>query len=665
VQSFTTRCGVQAALMLAAGILCMQPSLAQVLAPNANLRVENIPPVSMALVNTVEPYTEFRTHSFAGWHPTKPHMLVRHREKGADIAQLFWLRETGGALEKITDFSDPIGGAALNPIHGNYLVYGSAKGGSEAARIYRYDLDTKVSTLLSSPNERSSFAWSNNGEKILLSAVPIDQTASQGTRPDISTTISLVDPLQVVPNRELVSLPGGGWGGFRFSPDDKRIVSTLYRSPSDSEVWVLDSENGERERLLPRPGEPAAGYGDVRWSKDQDSIFFTSNQGTEFFQLWRLDLQTGSLKIFSNHIPWDIQGISLSHDGLHLLAEVNNNGSDEVRLFDAKSGSELPRPALGIGSLGGLAWHKVNKSLFAFTMNSPQSPSDVYTYDLNTARAQRWTSAYFSPELNPQNFVSPELVQIKSFDGLPISGWLYLPDARKFPGKRPVVMDFHGGPESQSTVRFMGRWNYYLNELGLSIFLPNVRGSSGYGKKFLSLDDGFLRKDSVKDGGAFLDWLRVHPRIDGNRIVVSGGSYGGYMSLAMAVDYGDKLRGAIDVVGISNFVSFLKNTESYRRDLRRVEYGDERDPAMRAFHEKIAPLNSADAIRIPLLVVHGKNDPRVPYTEAQQMVEAVRKNGVQAWYLLADNEGHGFGRKANADYQFYTSVMFLESVLLK
>jgi dipeptidyl aminopeptidase/acylaminoacyl peptidase len=211
----------------------------------------------------------------------------------------------------------------------------------------------------------------------------------------------------------------------------------------------------------------------------------------------------------------------------------------------------------------------------------------------------------------------------------------------------------------------MGRWNYYLNELGLAIFLPNVRGSTGFGKSFLNLDNGFLRKDSVKDGGAFLDWLATHPRINGSRMAVTGGSYGGYMSLAMAVDYSAKLRGAIDVVGISNFVSFLNNTESYRRDLRRVEYGDERDPAMRAFHEKIAPLNNASNIRIPLLVVHGKNDPRVPYTEAEQIVSAVRKNGIDVWYLLADNEGHGFARKSNADFYFYSSALFLENLLLK
>ena len=256
-------------------------------------------------------------------------------------------------------------------------------------------------------------------------------------------------------------------------------------------------------------------------------------------------------------------------------------------------------------------------------------------------------------------------MRIKSFDGLPISAWLYLPDAAKFPGKRPVIVDFHGGPEGQSTVHFMGRWNYYLNEMGLAVLLPNVRGSSGYGKRFMDLDNGFKRKDSVKDGGAFLSWLGTHPRLDAGRVVVTGGSYGGYMSLATAVDYSALLRGAIDVVGISHFVTFLNNTESYRRDLRRVEYGDERDPAMHAFMDTIAPLNHAQEIKVPLFVVQGKNDPRVPFTEAEQMVAAVRKNGVPVWYLLADNEGHGFARKPNVDYYFYSTVQFFETTLLK
>jgi dipeptidyl aminopeptidase/acylaminoacyl peptidase len=190
-----------------------------------------------------------------------------------------------------------------------------------------------------------------------------------------------------------------------------------------------------------------------------------------------------------------------------------------------------------------------------------------------------------------------------------------------------------------------------------------VRGSSGYGKTFLALDNGRLREDSVKDIGALLDWIATQPDLDARRVVVSGGSYGGYMSLAVATHYADRIAGAVDVVGISHFVTFLQNTESYRRDLRRVEYGDERDPAMRELLHQISPLTQAHRITKPLFVVQGKNDPRVPYTEAEQIVAQARANRTPVWYMRAENEGHGFARKENADYQFYATVLFLQQVL--
>jgi len=239
-----------------------------------------------------------------------------------------------------------------------------------------------------------------------------------------------------------------------------------------------------------------------------------------------------------------------------------------------------------------------------------------------------------------------------------------LPPAR-FTGRRPVLISIHGGPEAQSKMGFMGRWNYHLNELGIAIVEPNVRGSRGYGKTFLALDNGTKREDSVRDIGALLDWIATHPQLDPSRVLVSGGSYGGYMTLAVSTHYADRIAGAIDVVGISNFVTFLQNTESYRRDLRRVEYGDERDPAMREFLQKISPLTNASRITKPLFVVQGKNDPRVPFTEAEQIVAKARENKTPVWYLRAENEGHGFARKENADYQFYATILFMQQTLLK
>ncbi len=255
------------------------------------------------------------------------------------------------------------------------------------------------------------------------------------------------------------------------------------------------------------------------------------------------------------------------------------------------------------------------------------------------------------------------MVRWKSFDDRTISGFLYRPPA-KFTGKRPVIINIHGGPESQFRPSFLGRYNYYLNELGVAVIFPNVRGSTGYGKTFTKLDNGFRREDSVKDIGALLDWIAEQQGLDKDRILVTGGSYGGYMSLAVATKYSDKIKAAIDIVGISNFVTFLENTKGYRRDLRRVEYGDERDPKMREFLEKISPTNNAENIKVPLFVIHGKNDPRVPLIEAEQIVETVRKNDIPVWYLMAKDEGHGFSKKKNRDFQFYSTVMFIKEFLI-
>ncbi|MDP2371355.1 prolyl oligopeptidase family serine peptidase [Rhodoferax sp.] len=653
-------------LILGAAVaLCLASACAQdVVTPNANLLADGIPAIPKAIADKVALYTEFRGYGFMDWHPKERSMLVRHREAGANIAQIHWLKSPGGKLERITDFPDPVSAATFAPKHGNYIVYSRDAGGNEATQVFRMDLSTRQSTLLSTADERSVYSWTRSGDRVLIEAVPLDKTATGGTRAQVATTLTFVDPLKPEARTRLAELPGGGWGSFRFTHDDATIAAQQYRTPNDSDVFLIDAKTGAREKILPKPGASAAGYTGFEWSRDNQRLFLTTNQGGEFYELAVYDRRDKSLTVLSRHIPWDIENFSLSADGKLLMAVVNHNGRDEARLFDAATGKELPRPDIPAGSIGGGQWHEAQHGQLAFSLNSPQSPGDVYSYDAASGKTERWTVAASAPGVKPDTFVSPELVQIKSFDGLAVSGWLFLPDAAKFPGKRPLLVSFHGGPEGQSTVRFMGRYNYFLNELGLAILMPNVRGSRGYGKTFLDLDNGYLRKDSVKDGGAFLSWATTHPRLNASRIVVSGGSYGGYMSLATAVDYSPLIRGAIDVVGISHFVTFLNNTESYRRDLRRVEYGDERDPKMRAFHEQIAPLNNAAAIKVPLFVVQGKNDPRVPYTEAQQIVSAVRKNGVPVWYLLADNEGHGFRRKANADFEFFATVKFLETTLI-
>jgi dipeptidyl aminopeptidase/acylaminoacyl peptidase len=298
-----------------------------------------------------------------------------------------------------------------------------------------------------------------------------------------------------------------------------------------------------------------------------------------------------------------------------------------------------------------------------FTVTAARSAGDVFSFDLKTNKLTRWTNGN-NPALNTSGFVEPLLVQWKSFDGREISGFLYQPPA-SFTGKRPVVVAIHGGPEAQAQAGFIGSYNYYVNELGIAVIFPNVRGSSGFGKTFLKLDNGKLREDSVKDIGALLDWIAAQPGLDAQKVLVRGGSYGGYMAYAVATNYSDRIAGTISIVGISNFVTFLERTESYRRDLRRAEYGDERDPAMRAFHEGIAPLNRAERIRRPLFAIAGRNDPRVPWTESEQIVATIRKSETPVWYLVANDEGHGFAKKDNNDWLLAACVEFTKAVLLK
>ncbi|HEX9301530.1 MAG TPA: prolyl oligopeptidase family serine peptidase, partial [Casimicrobiaceae bacterium] len=418
-----------------------------------------------------------------------------------------------------------------------------------------------------------------------------------------------------------------------------------------------------RKRVLPAEGEtPAAAYssGDLAFARNGRGLFLATNRDGEFRRLAYFDLATSALDYFGIGPPADVEDVALSPDGRTLAVITNEAGVGALRLYDTATRKPLPQPALPVGTTSRPVWHENSRDL-AVSVNSAQSPGDVYAIDIRTNAVARWTENRVEG-LDAATFQTPQLVTWKTFDGRAISGFITRPPAT-FTGKRPVLITIHGGPEAQARPGFIGRWNYFVNELGIALIEPNVRGSRGFGKTFIALDDGMKREDTVKDIGALIDWIATQPDLDQQRIAVEGGSYGGYMSLAVATHYSDRITSSIDVVGIANFVTFLERTESYRRDLRRVEYGDERDPAMREFLTRISPVNNAQKIGKPLFVVHGRNDPRVPYTEAEQIVAIVKKNGVPVWYLLADNEGHGFAKKANADFQFYAMVSFLETTL--
>jgi dipeptidyl aminopeptidase/acylaminoacyl peptidase len=620
----------------------------------------------MSLVQRVGRYTDFRGHRFVDWHPQRREMLVAHRKAGDDVVQLHLLRRPLGTLEQLTHDAEPVFAASFEPQEGRYLVFERARGGDEVTQLYRLDLDTREVTLLTNPHERHrAMGWLHGGGKLIVSSVPVDRTAGGGRRERIDTTYWLLDPLEPKQSRVIGVLPGGGWLGGDVSRDNRTLAVTRYFSPAQSQVWLLDlSGIAPPRQVLPAPGESvrAAHYSGA-FGPDGRTMWVTSDRSGEFVEPMLLDLAGGGLRRVGSPIPWDARLADVSEDGRHLAALFNVDGRSELKLFDTARGTELAMPSLPDGAVRHAQFHRRSGEL-AFGLDSAKGPGQLFSLDVAGGRIERWTSAKAASGVDMGAFREQQIVRWKSFDGRMISGLLSLPGER-FMGPRPVVIDIHGGPASQARMGFVGRDNYLLEEMGLAIIQPNVRGSAGFGKTFLTLDDGLRREDSVRDIGALLDWIATQPALDASRVIVMGGSYGGYMSLAVSVLYADRIAGAVDDVGISHFVTFLERTETYRRDLRRAEYGDERDPAMREFLHRISPLTQAHRIVKPLFVVQGRNDPRVPYTEAEQIVERARANGTPVWYLRAENEGHGFARKENADFRFYALVKFIETVFSK
>jgi dipeptidyl aminopeptidase/acylaminoacyl peptidase len=507
--------------------------------------------------------------------------------------------------------------------------------------------------LTDGKSKNSSGIWSNRGDRIAYSS-----TRRNGKDVDLY----LVNPTDPKSDKILTQLEGGGWGAADWSPDDRRILVVENVSANESYLWLFDVNTGEKTLITPKNQPEKIFYGAGEFSRDGKGIYVTTDRASEFRRLTYIDLATKRQTTLTANINWDVEELKLSPDGRVLAVVTNEDGALTLHLFDAVTRRERPLPKLfPKGYVTDIHWREDGNTL-GFNLDSARFQTDVYSLDVKNGRVERWTQSE-TGGINTQSFVEPELVRWKSFDGKTISGFLYRPPAR-FTGKRPVIIDIHGGPEAQFQPYYLGRRNYYLNELGIALIFPNIRGSSGYGKSFLKLDDGLLRENAYKDIGSLLDWIKAQAGLDANRVMVTGVSYGGNMTLAVATRYADRISCAMDIVGPSNLVTFLENTAGYRQDLRRVEYGDEREPKMRAFLESIAPFNSAAKINKPLFVIQGRNDPIVPVSESEQMVKAVRRSGVPVWYLMAKDEGHGFLKKSNVDFQFYATVLFIKKYLL-
>ncbi len=630
----------------------------EVVTPPAALTLDGVPPVPAEIALKLKPYGEFRPHGLMSWHPVRREMLVRRRLNATN--QVHLVAEPLTPPQPVTDLPNAVSSAGYQPVHGKYFVFPMGEGGNEVFRLNRYDIESKTITPLSPDGERASGgAFNRKGDRIVYSTVQVDKN-----NPDrnSSTRLHLVDPLEPAGGKVIAKWEKGSWFNFRFSEDGKRLAYIEFLSVNESHLWVMDIATGRKRRVTPatKKGEPVF-YGSPQFSKDGRGLFALSDRGSEYKRLTYIPLGRGPEKALTRN-SYDVEDFAVSNEANLIAFITNEDGSSVLRFLELPSMKELPRPPLFNGVIGGLEW-RGSSSEIGFHVTSARSAGDVFSYDVKGNQLTRWTNGN-NPEVNTREFAEPRIIKWLSFDGRQITGLHYHP-GEKFTGKRPVIISVHGGPESQARPGFINRNNYFVSELGIAVIYPNIRGSSGFGKTFLKLDNGRLREDSVKDIGALLDWIKLQPDLDADKVMIVGGSYGGYVTLACAVRFSDRIAGAMSTVGISNFVTFLERTESYRRDLRRAEYGDERDPEMRAFLESISPLAGVEKITKPLFIAQGRNDPRVPYTESEQMVAALKKRGTPVWFMMAGDEGHGFAKKPNQDYLFSSMVEFAKRTLLQ
>jgi dipeptidyl aminopeptidase/acylaminoacyl peptidase len=613
-----------------------------------NLVLDNVPSVDSPLAGKLDDYLNSRSASFVDWLPDGGVLIAT---RFGDVEQLHRVAMPMGDREQLTFYREPVTTArspqsALAP----GFVFLKDQGGNEFAQVYWYDTATRaVRMLTDGKGLNGGLTWSHDGRRV----------AFHGTgRDSISYDLYIAEPANKLAAPRLVF--NGfqkSWSVQDWSPDDTKLLINNFVSANESHLYVMDIASAA---LTPvSEGPETASVSQARFAPDGRGVYLVTNRDSEFQQLRRVDLVTGAVETLTGHIPWDIDTFACSDDGRYLAWVANVDGQSRLTVVNVATRNET-LPPLPDGQIGRIAFDRTGKKL-GLSFESAQSPRDVFVLEVERNALVRYTKSEAGP-IDPLQFVPAELVRFPTFDresgkNRQIPAFIYRPPT---PGPHPVYIDIHGGPEAQYTPSFSPFTQFLVRELGFVVIAPNVRGSSGYGKTYMNLDNGEDREDSVKDIGALLVWIGLQKDLDATNVFVSGGSYGGYMALASMVNFSDRLRGGIDVVGISNFVTFLESTSAYRRDLRRPEYGDERLPKMRAYLQRISPLTNAARISRPLLVVQGLNDPRVPATESQQMVVKIRARGGEVWYLAAKDEGHGFRKKANRDFYQRTIVTFLE-----
>ena len=629
-------------LPIALVMLLVTPALAQVERREAGAQIfENVPEAPQAVKDNLARYQNARSAMFADWLSDGA-MLIRTRFGATN--QLHRVKTPGADRTQLTFYADPVADAHVVPGSARY-VFSKDTGGDEWFQLFLSD-GKSADVQLTEPGTRNLGVVFTPDGKTAIWAV--------SRKGDADTDIVAVD-LAIPTARRTLYEGQGALETLDVSPDGKKLLLGRYLSITESKRYLLDIATAKLTEIA--PGSTKISYAGGQFLPTGKSIVLLSDRDTDTQHLSEVDIATGAETVLTPGLKWDVEGFDITQDGRTLAYSVNEDGYSVVRIIDFKTRRALAQPTLPVAVLGGLKFNKIGTRL-AIGLSTPKSAGDVWAWDIKTAKLARWTSSELGG-LDADKLVEPGLVRFNSFDGVSIPAFIYRPKAG---GPAPVIIDVHGGPEGQSRPAFNATHQQMVNDLGAVVLVPNVRGSTGYGKAYVQLDNAAKREDSVRDIGALLDWIKTQPDLDASRVVVYGQSYGGYMVLASMTHFSDRLAGGIDRYGISNWVSFLNNTEAYRRDLRRAEYGDERDAEMKAVFDRISPLNNVAKITKPMLIMQGLNDPRVPPAESRQIVDALRARGIAAGYVQFKDEGHGFTRKPNNDARREAETVFLQEL---
>ncbi len=603
----------------------------------------NVPAIPVNVTDAVQRYQNSRAALFEGWLPDGSILIAT---RFGETQQLHHVAAPGAARTQITFGNEPIASAYVIPGTDRFIMIRDT-GGDEWFQLYAKGLSGPAVQITEPGTRNGAPVFSDDGSLMVW---------ARATKGSGAYTLLAVDPKNPGTPREILKVDGA-ISPSDIAADGKSLVYLRSISNRQSEIHILDIATGKTTRVAPGA---RARYEDPRFLPGGKSLIAISDRDSDNRRLVEIDIATGKEIVLTPDLKWDVEEYDITRDGRVLAYSVNEDGYSHVTVRDRITRRALPQPTLPEGVLTALKFSPDGSKL-AIGLTNATSAGDVWVWQVDDAKLTRWTTSELG-ELDAAKLSVPTLIHFKSFDGREIPAFVYRPRGVAPGTKTPVIMDIHGGPESQTRPIWNYGAQYFADTLGATVILPNVRGSDGYGKTYLNLDNAEKREDSVRDIGALLDWIAKQPDLDASRVAVYGQSYGGYMSLAVMTHYSDRLVGGVERYGISDFATFLERTEAYRRDNRRAEYGDERDPKMRQVFAKISPAANVNRITKPMLVMQGANDPRVPQYESDQIVEKLRARGNEVWYVLFADEGHGFMKKPNNDLRREVETVFLKKL---